>query len=286
MDIAFLFDVLLLALLIALTGGMAVVWKQLDDIRRNLKGRIGRLERKLSQGRQRMDILDRQLRQFDRRLGQLREDCQDAIDEIIDEIFGDRGIKLLSERLHEVEEAAVSQEYRKKHSRQESTQQRTFQGSRYASGSHFSHVKEKTTNTASTRERIVEAYNQVINGDMEKGEFEHRFEPAALDIKNAEERYENPSIEPVFELTDGRSGLWAVEGDQYHLVVPVLGKIINYASRKDGAIDDLFQCGDYADGQRLQYDVDTLIKPALFSCTASGEWKVREKGRIELVKYQ
>lgn len=145
-----------------------------------------------------------------------------------------------------------------------------------------SDYQSEKTGQSTKRRRIEADYNQVLTGDLDTREFQSRYEPIVLGIKNEKERLDHEEA-PVLLEEDERGQYLSVETNSGYFIVPKPGITLEDPTRRQAGYDEVFQCGRHPHNH--PYVVQRLRQAAQFVKRTDGTYSLTESGRIELERY-
>ncbi|MBF0342592.1 MAG: hypothetical protein HQL06_00015 [Nitrospirae bacterium] len=136
--------------------------------------------------------------------------------------------------------------------------------------------KPKNESVSARIERFINDYNNNNRPDS----FKDSYTPQKLGIKNTEERYKDPNIQPRISEA-GNGWYWGVDlnDDGKLYVVPIHGAQISEQGYNTHALDSFY---DSNFTPNAYFRNIKLIKPARLKSSAGNEWVIDEKGRLEL----
>jgi hypothetical protein len=140
----------------------------------------------------------------------------------------------------------------------------------------------RKTGRKSMPKRLKADYNRILSDDLGRREFQSRYEPVALGIKNEKERLDREDA-PVLLKKDERGQYLSIETNSGHFVVPDPEVTLDDPARRQAGYDEVFQCGQSPHNH--PYVVQRLRKVAQFVKRTDGTYSLRDPGQIDLKRY-
>jgi len=126
-------------------------------------------------------------------------------------------------------------------------------------------------------------YNDALVDEDKQYLFSDKHKPIIVDVVNSLERRRRRDVAPAFE-TALNGDYWVIKsedtGRTTFVVLPRFGLVVRQVNFNAGALGEVFDCPDYRDDDSFQ--VEKVVKPAVFQKTRNGSWKLVDKGRLML----
>lgn len=133
-------------------------------------------------------------------------------------------------------------------------------------------------------EQFIDLYNEAVKDPSIRNEFNSKYNPIRMGVKNFQDRRVNPKIAAQFENWD--SGDYIIvkvnldEGTRY-VSVPRFDLPIQDANYGPGAIGQVFNCPGYK--PQFQYLDSMVVRPAFFEQGDNrNQWILKEQGELKL----
>lgn len=150
------------------------------------------------------------------------------------------------------------------------------------SGNRTGVSKSSGSSGVEPRESLEDDYNRLLHDDISEQTFNDRYAPIPLGIGNEEERLSDDGA-PVVLQQDEKGRYRAVEEEDYYLVFPQPGIMIEDAIRREAGFDEVFQCDKF--DHNHPYEVRRLDKAARFVGRRGETLNLEAPGKIDLRRY-
>jgi len=133
-----------------------------------------------------------------------------------------------------------------------------------------------------TRQSLEDDYNRLLHDDISEQTFNERYAPIPLGAENEENRLPDDGA-PVILQKNEKGRYRAVEEEDYYLVFPKPGIMIEDPIRREAGFDEVFQCEHFE--YNHPYEVKRLDKAARFVGRRGKTLKLEVPGEIDLRRY-
>lgn len=142
--------------------------------------------------------------------------------------------------------------------------------------------QSQKTGQKNTPKQLKADYNRILSDDLSRREFQSRYEPVPLGIKNEKQRLDREEA-PVLLQKAEKGQYLSIETDSGHLIVPQPEITLEDPTRRLAGYDEVFQCEQPPHNH--PYVVQHLHRIARFAQGPDGTYTLEVPGRIDLQRY-
>jgi len=123
-------------------------------------------------------------------------------------------------------------------------------------------------------------YNASRTDQLSRTKFREKYKPFCINVKNDVARRRDANIAPDFQQEDDGSYLAVSQEPDQAVVFPNFTLVVVEAIYGPGALSEVFECDTF--NRRFSYQHLCVTEPALFKSTGGQNWRVIDKGKLEL----
>lgn len=133
---------------------------------------------------------------------------------------------------------------------------------------------------SATAPDMTALYNASRTDQSRRAEFREKYKPFCINVGNDVERRRDANLAPDFRQEDDGSYLAVSQANDQAVVFPNFTLVVVEAIYGPGALSEVFECDDF--DRRFSYQHLCVTEPATFESTGGQNWRVIDKGKLEL----
>jgi hypothetical protein len=133
---------------------------------------------------------------------------------------------------------------------------------------------------SATAPDMTALYNASRTDQSRRAEFREKYKPFCINVGNDVERRRDANLAPDFRQEDDGSYLAVSQANDQAVVFPNFTLVVVEAIYGPGALSEVFECDDF--DRRFSYQHLCVTEPATFKSTGGLNWRVIDKGKLEL----